>query len=334
VAVTLRTALHAHLAIAEALADLWVELPHEDRKTIHDDLGRWHNANHKHTSADDHVAYLRARLSGEIAAEASDALVSAAIRGEQALDDIYRAVRGRVCALYGAHTVVDTGAVAPLEVEVQRKVIFSEAILGGFGASARYGPDPTTGLPSLILTICPKLLGPPTLASVPYVLCHELVCHAFQGAVNSDEDSFAEGWMDQVALSLHDEWSDHLFPRAPQLARDAADALSSYLREDALYLDDSYGKTRDARRLGWAAAEEVERFLRGHDDAPPSLFHKLSIQLNVLPDFDFRRRRAFVAAVRAASKEFTRRAKRDAVLLQWKERQIGASELVSGVIGW
>ncbi len=332
--VSLRTALHAHLAVAESLTGLWVQLPYNDRKLIHDEMGRWRNPNHTHTSADAHLAYLCRRFDGEITPAATNALLSANCRGEEALQEIYADVRTHVSALYGTHTSVDTRGIAPLQVDVQEPAIFQDEIIGGFGASGMYGPDPQTGRPSLVLTVCPKFMGPRTLASISYVLCHELVCHALQGAPNNDEDSFAEGWMDRVALSLHDSWSAQLFPSEPQLACDAAHELCTYLRADTAKQTDSYGKTRDARRLGWAAAGHVERFLQLHGagSAVPTLFQLLSMQLNVLPDFSVVRRRAFVTEVRAAQKELTRNTRLSTALLRWKEEQINASELVSSII--
>lgn len=154
---------------------------------------------------------------------------------------------------------------------------------GARGASACYGRDPADGRPALRLFLCPALLGPPTLATVPYLLCHELVCHAFQGAEHRSDDPFGEGWMDRVALALHDAWSDDLFPTAPQLAREEANALALAVRTRAVGLIEPHMTTRAARRQGWDAAGNVQRWLtrwEGGQSQSPSSFELLSVEMN------------------------------------------------------
>jgi hypothetical protein len=56
---------------------------------------------------------------------------------------------------------------------------------------------------------------------IPYVFLHELICHVWDGAETgiipepSDADPFAEGWMDFIAICLHDEWLDSRYPQLP-----------------------------------------------------------------------------------------------------------------------
>ncbi|WP_425003116.1 hypothetical protein [Mycolicibacterium sp. S3B2] len=118
---------------------------------------------------------------------------------------------------------------------------------------------------------------------MPYLLCHEFVCHAFQGAKRASDDPFAEGWMDRVALNLHDFWADELFPSAPQLAREEAHFLSALVRTSFDGLEDPHPVTRAARTLGWMAADLVEQFFKPfeHGFGEPSLFTQLSIQMNL-----------------------------------------------------
>jgi hypothetical protein len=132
------------------------------------------------------------------------------------------------------------------------------------------------------LTFVPGLLGPPSWASVPYLLCHELICHVNQAAPMSSEDPFAEGWMDLVALRLHNQWAEEIFPWAPASARAAAARLSDTVLQRWPGLPEPHMTTRAARQLGHVAAEWVQEKLRPFLDPSqvlPELI-RLSLQLN------------------------------------------------------
>ena len=141
----------------------------------------------------------------------------------------------------------------------------------------REGTDPAI----VKLTFVPSLLGPPSWATVPYLLCHELVCHANQVAPMDSADPFAEGWMDYVAWRLHNQWVDQLFPWAPALARAAARRLSEGVLQRWRGLEEPHLTARAARCQGRAAAEFVEEKLRPFNDGRPvSPLIRLSLQLN------------------------------------------------------
>jgi hypothetical protein len=90
----------------------------------------------------------------------------------------------------------------------------------------------------------------------------------------SSEDPFAEGWMDLVALQLHDQWAEKIFPWAPALARDAAARLSDGVLRRWRGLPEPHMTTRAVRSRGREAARWVQEKLRPFHDpskVPPEL---------------------------------------------------------------
>ena len=144
-------------------------------------------------------------------------------------------------------------------------------------------PREETEDPAVVkLTFVPSRLGPPSWAAVPYLLCHELVCHVNQAAPLSSEDPFAEGWMDMVALQLHNQWAEDIFPWAPARARKAASRLSEAVLTRWRDLPEPYMTTRAVRAQGQEAARLVEEKLHPfHDPSQPvPELVRLSLQLN------------------------------------------------------
>lgn len=294
--VELREAMNAHLGLSHALAEVWPELSEAERQVIDDELRRWDSEHYGHSSADEHLEYLKQRLEDEVDGDARSALLSAAIDPDLP-KSIYRAVAEKVYPLYGKQ--ISDQTLILFETSPRNKAPYPPPHprkAGGCGASACF--DRGSRGPEVLLSLCPKFLGPPTLATVPYLLCHELVCHAFQGVERASDDPFSEGWMDRVAVNLHDYWADELFPVAPQLAREEAHFLSQLVRTYFQGLEDPYPATRAARFQGWMAAGLVEQFFKPfeHGGGEPSLFTRLSTQMNVeVTSVDHRA--AFVANV-------------------------------------
>ena len=154
---------------------------------------------------------------------------------------------------------------------------------GELGVVACVPPREEPEAPAIVkLTFIPGLLGPPSWASVPYLLCHEMICHVNQSAPMSSEDPFGEGWMDLIALQLHDQWAEEIFPWAPSLARSAAARLSDDVLRRWRGLPEPHMTTRGLRYAGREAARWVEeKLVPFHDPSKvPSELIRLSLQLN------------------------------------------------------
>jgi hypothetical protein len=166
----------------------------------------------------------------------------------------------------------------------------------------------------------PSLLGPPSWASVPYLLCHELICHVNQAAPMSSEDPLAEGWMDMVALQLHNRWATRIFPWAPQQAVNAANRLSDEVLKRWRGLPEPHLTTRAIRSNGREAAQWVEGKLQPFGDPRQDLsdLARLSLQLNrVSPAMAGRL--AFVAKVNNSRFDLGLQARLLASLRRWHE---------------
>jgi hypothetical protein len=295
-AVGIDAASDAHLAVADALVRVWTLLSSTAQRSVQAELDQWDNADYPHTTAAEHLQYLQESLTKRLGKHGQGPLLAASL-SPNLLENIYEAVSQRVFTLYGMTPPHEI----PLRVRAAVDPIYQGPMpICACGAVADYGLDPFTKQLSVSVTLHPARLGPPTLASIPYLLCHELVCHVFQGADHDSEDPFAEGWMDRVALLLHQAWAQALFPRAPELARSQADELSSLVRMNLPGLTRGQPVTRAARRQGWEAAGMVNEILSRFDSgtAPPTNFQLLSIELNILR-CDIGQRLNFVSAIRA-----------------------------------
>lgn len=325
-AVPIYEALETHLAIAHALAPVWTTADEGMPGEVYTGLVRWNKTDYAPSSSNEHLEDLKICLGPCIGTHAKAALDKAAIAGQQLLHDMFAAVAKRVYALYGApaDTAIKFEVLAvnhaPYPNDPPRKcahgavAVFSSGLAGGGG-------------PTVKLSIFPSLFGPPSLASVPYLLCHELVCHAFQGAKLQNDDPFAEGWMDYVALSLHDAWSSALYPQEDQLARDEAHSLSRSLRENWEQLagnNPTLASIRRERYKGWCAGERVKRWLEPFEPtARPTLFERLSVEMNQV-DLSVIERKAFVSAVNASRNDEQLRSMLSVLLRAWVEDVVDA----------
>jgi hypothetical protein len=168
----------------------------------------------------------------------------------------------------------------------ETRVYPDRAGFGELGVVACVPPREEPGAPAVVkLTFIPGLLGPPSWASVPYLLCHELICHVNQAAPMSSVDPFGEGWMDLVALQLHNHWAEEIFPWAPALARSAAARLSDDVLRRWSGLEAPHMEARAVRSQGreaaWWVQEKLEKLRPFHDPGGvPSELIRLSLQLN------------------------------------------------------
>jgi hypothetical protein len=298
--VGLSAANDAHLAVAHALAGVWTLLSPTEQQAVAGELAQWNNANHCHSTAEEHLQHLQSSLAGKIRPDAKPRLLAARL-DPCLLAVLYDAVSKLVFALYG----MTPPKPIPLEVVgAGPDPIYQGPIpICAGGAGASYGRDLYTKRLSAKVFLLPASLGPPSLASIPYLLCHELASHVFQGADHDTEDPFAEGWMDSVALSLHQDWAQVFFPWAPEFAREQARDLSTLKQLNLSGLTRGEPVMRAARRQGYRAADTVNEILSRYDTVggPPSLFHQLSIELNLVR-CTVGQRLNFVSAVEAAGR--------------------------------
>jgi hypothetical protein len=179
-----------------------------------------------------------------------------------------------------------SGGTALFENVGNQKSIYPEKVLGAFGVSGKTRPGTPGADAEVTLHLVPQLLGPPSWASIPYVLCHELLCHASQAGPSSEvTDPFIEGWMDDLAAEVHSRRKRTLFPWRPDAAVDEGQRLCMALRslhEDLEYLQK---QARSARVQGAFAAHIARRILKDLAPLSPpggrrSLFERLSVELN------------------------------------------------------
>jgi hypothetical protein len=252
---------------------------------VQQELGKWKSRRYQ-----DDETFFR-RVADELdsmgmSRVAVDAVVGATAP-EKSLDTIFTEVLDLTIGAYRSHANWDDVDVS-LDVTYKQRLPFPDVGLYGDLAFTASIPARRRGSPVRVkLEGSPSRIGPPSWASVPYVLCHELVCHAGQAAPHRSTDPFTEGWMDVVAVQLHDKWIAEVFPWNPRLARDAAHHLSRTLRSLGPHLEPPHDVTRAARLKGAAAAADVSMLLSpfavdlGLD--PGTTFEKLSLQVNRVP---------------------------------------------------
>jgi hypothetical protein len=277
-------AWRVHAALAHQLLGIW-PVCSKDHQIVQSELEGW-----SQRAEDDADKYLRL-LVGRLRSAGVEQRVLDALDGvqdqlehvdeylgsmfESALDlarDCYR----RWADWSVASVDLDVGAVI-------NPVYPDTGDFGELGVVACVPPREAPEAPAVVkLTFIPGLLGPPSWASVPYLLCHELICHVNQAAPMSSEDPFGEGWMDLVALRLHDHWAGQIFPWAPRLARTTGARLSNDVLRRWRGLPEPYMTTRGLRREGREAARWVEEKLEPFHDLSEtrSELIRLSLQLN------------------------------------------------------
>ena len=273
-----------HAALAHQLLDTWPVCP-KAQQVLQSELDDW--SLRTEDNAGRYLRLITSRLrSAGVERRALDALDSVQEELQQ-VDEYLRSMFEAALALtrdcYQRWADWPVVSVDLRVAAVGNPVYPDPASFGELGVVACVPPREGPEAPAIVkLTFVPGLLGPPSWASVPYLLCHELICHVSQAAPMSSEDPFAEGWMDLVALQLHDEWAEEIFPWAPALARSAAARLSDGVLRRWRGLPEPHMRTRALRSQGREAAQWAQEKLRPFHDpgsVPPELI-RLSLQLN------------------------------------------------------
>jgi hypothetical protein len=276
--------LKVHAALAHQLLDTWPVCP-KAQQVVHSELWDW--PLREADNAEDYLALITGRLrSGGIERSVRDALDGVQdqfLRIDEYLRSMFDVALALARDCYRRWADWSVESVKLDWTAVSNPIYPGSANFGELGVVACVPPREDARAPATVkLTFVPGLLGPPSWASVPYLLCHELICHVNQAAPMSSEDPFAEGWMDLVALQLHDQWAEEIFPWAPALARAAAARLSDAVLQRWPGMPEPHMTTRAARSLGREAAQWVREKLRPFLDpgqAVPELI-RLSLQLN------------------------------------------------------
>jgi hypothetical protein len=282
--VNLADAWKVHAALAHQLLSAWPVCP-KGQQVIQSELDSW--TLRAGETADEYLELLVGRIgSGGAEQRVLDTLGGVADEYQRVggyLTQMFETALALTRECYEAYadwTVPDVR----LEVAAVTNPVYPDHVnFGELGVVACVPPRLETEDPAIVkLTFVPSLLGPPSWASIPYLLCHELVCHVNQAAPMSSEDPFAEGWMDMVALQLHDLWAERLFPWAPLQARNAASRLSDAVLQRWRELPEPHMTARALRSMGREAAQSVEAKLQPfHDpDHPVPELVRLSLQLN------------------------------------------------------
>ncbi|MBI1349165.1 hypothetical protein GC163_23090 [bacterium] len=136
--------------------------------------------------------------------------------------------------------------------------------------------------------------------SVPYLICHEIICHTFQGILcgpprkrqaTMPNDYFAEGWMDYVAHQVFQKILNDQSKYVSSLFRTEHEQIAQFLHDDRyLISEDRFSglapnevgieKSRRARiELGVKAAAWFDQFLRN--------FTRFGINQNTFMQFSF-----------------------------------------------
>lgn len=312
-----------HAALSHALLNVWSLCP-ETQRLLQAELDLWLNPVRLAASTDQYLELVTRRIAeGGAERAAIDAL--AEVKNEFHFIDEYlqymfekasRLVRERYqeCTRSVLHDV-------RLEVGAFRNPVYPDpAAFGELGTIACVPPLRGEYGATVRVSLIPGLLGPPSWAAVPYLLCHELVCHVNQGAPMDSGDPFAEGWMDLVAKRLHDLWASEIFPWAPAMALSAADRLSGDVLRRWRGLAEPHMTTRAARVQGRYAARFVEQDLdpsRSVTDRITEELTCLSLQLNVTSSTVLARM-DFVSRVNDAAFDPALRARLLAMLGRWR----------------
>jgi hypothetical protein len=148
----------------------------------------------------------------------------------------------------------------------------------------------------LYLTVLARKLDWQTYLAVPYVLLHELVSHAFVGPWDPDirgndpaYQSFAEGWMDAIALQVHDAALDGAAPltRKPRFGHATGRKRVARRFHDARFHQGDDDQAYASREIGRDAADKVSKALEVREEtsaeSPQRSMWRLSAALNTGP---------------------------------------------------
>jgi hypothetical protein len=198
---------------------------------------------------------------------------------EDPLERIFQLVRADVETYYRQH-LVDPTAITP---NVELAVRWQDGPVGG-GASPAPGVTgstiPIEGGARVTVLLAPRHLDWASWMTVPYLLFHELLVHAYaRPPANSDLsahgiDRFAEGWMDSIALRVHDSlmWSRQ--PHGPAACRAAGVFHSARFAGGADPIETG------ARLQGRQCAERLLSVLTRLTPDPEAVLLRLSAGLN------------------------------------------------------
>lgn len=329
-------AVRWHATLAHALVSVWTSAPRLQR-VLHNYLGEWeHNVA---MGEDEYLLDVAQHLKMRGAPDALvDVITAATVDGYQALDAMFGHLVDKVKAEYEAVSSWGVSDDVKLTKAFQTDPVFPEqAPYCALGATACVLPRPDSGgMPSTTvkLTFVPALLGPPTWASVPSLLCHELIAHINQAAPMRSTDPFGEGWMDVVAQQYHQAWISDLFPQCREFAIRSATELGVLTGQRYPGLREISDKTRAVRETGTLAARQVNAqvtaLVQAEGRAPSREFEWLSLQLNRVPS-SAAKRVAFVAAVIEALNGADGKAARrwGECLTSWLHDEALASEIFS-----
>jgi len=279
-------AWRVHAALAHQLLDTWPVCP-KDHQIVQSELEDW--SLRAENNADKYLRLLIGRLRSagvqQRVLDALDGVQDQLEHVDEYLRSMFEAALGLTRDCYQRWADWSVAGVDLKLGAVTNPVYPDLAGFGELGVVACVPPREEPGAPAIVkLTFIPGLLGPPSWASVPYLLCHELICHVNQAGPMSSEDPFGEGWMDLVALQLHNHWAGKIFPWAPALARSAGARLSDDVLRRWRGLPEPHMTTRAVRSRGREAArwveDELKQLTRTNRRSVPSELIRLSLQLN------------------------------------------------------
>jgi hypothetical protein len=329
-------ALRVHAQLAHVLLPFWDAFP-QIQQVVSIELGLWRDMQVTDEQFFDKIIE-RIRDIG-----LTDQNLLAAVAGaadEPVRDHLtYMFNEALACAerLYSRYSKWSGGAALFDDVGNQNS-IYPEKVLGAFGVSGKTRPGRPEADAAVTLHLVPQLLGPPSWASIPYVLCHELVCHASQAGSSSEvTDPFIEGWMDNLAAMVSSRRRTDLFPWRPGAAADEGQRLCMALR--SLYEDLEYlqRQARSARVQGAAAARIAQGILRDLAPLSPprgrrSLFQRLSVELNAVEAASAQEYLAvhqrFIANVISGEHNPVAGVHRNALFREWVTRRASARQVL------
>lgn len=138
----------------------------------------------------------------------------------EVINKCYGYIREQIEAIHETWGLDDSAVHQPIDVQFKRHFVggdpkgtrSKDRYLGAVGGFTDFDDDPHPGrrLSKVTLELDGRSFERRALLSIPYVIAHELVCHAFQGRIGVKRTScerdcpFYEGWMDEVASLLLD----------------------------------------------------------------------------------------------------------------------------------
>jgi hypothetical protein len=333
--VEINDAMRWHATLAQALVGVWASAP-DVHEVLQHYLSEW-----EHNPASSQAAFLTdvaQHLNDRGASPAVvDAINASTVDGDKALDMMFVKLVYKAKVEYEALSSWGVVDHVKLNPGPQTEAVFPDrAPYGALGATACVPSLPgPSGMPSstVKLTLVPALLGPPTWASLPSLLCHELIAHVNQASPMKSVDPFGEGWMDVVAGQYCEAWIGELFPQCREFAIASARQLTEVTTQRYPGLTRISDKTRAVRVNGTLAARQVQRqvtaLVKASGRSPNREFERLSLQLNRVA-VSAEKREAFVSAViQALNGSDVRVARRWAECIYgWLRQEIPASDVL------